>query len=141
MKFWDTSAIVPLVIRESKTAAVERVLSDDDEVVAWWGTIVECVSAVARLERFGQATGDEIVSMLERLGRLQAGWQEIAPSNDVRATAQRLLRVHPLRSAAAMQLAAANAASGGFPAALQFLSFDARLRAAAQREGFAVINL
>jgi hypothetical protein len=141
VKFWDSSALVPLVIRESKTIVVERLLAADDEVVAWWGTIVECVSAVARLDRSGKASQDEIRSMLGRLERLQAGWQEIAPTYDVRAAAQRLLRVHPLRSSDALQLAAATAAAGRSPQALQFISFDTRLRTAAQREGFPVVDI
>ncbi len=84
---------------------------------------------------------DEVASMLERLGRLQTDWQEIAPTDDVRLTAQRFLRVHPLRSADALQLAAAIVAAEGSPQTLEFVSLDARLRAAAQREGFSVLEI
>jgi len=141
VRFWDASAIIPLVVGESKTPVVEKLLADDREITAWWGTIVECASAVARRERSGEAMHDEVASMLERLGRLQTDWQEIAPTDDVRLTAQRFLRVHPLRSADALQLAAAIVAAEGSPQTLEFVSLDARLRAAAQREGFSVLEI
>lgn len=128
MKFWDASAIIPLVVREPTTTVVEKLLADDGEITAWWGTILECLSAVARRERSGEATHIETSRMLERLARLQTDWQEIAPTNEVRSSAQRLLRVHPLRSADALQLAAAKAVSGSSPELWQFVSFDTRLR-------------
>ena len=56
----------------------------------------------------------------------------------VRRTALRLLRVHPIRTADALQLAAALAAAHGDPSTLAFLSGDARLSAAADIEGFPV---
>jgi predicted nucleic acid-binding protein len=56
----------------------------------------------------------------------------------VRQTAIRLLRVHPLRTADALQLAAAIAAAEDHPATLPFVTLDERLAQAAEREGFPV---
>ena len=38
---------------------------------------------------------------------LSSGWHEVVPSSRVRSAAERLLRVHPLRAADSLQLAAA----------------------------------
>ena len=62
----------------------------------------------------------------------------IRPSERVRQRALRLLRVHPLRAADALQLAAALVAASEEPADLELVSSDARLSAAARQEGFVV---
>jgi hypothetical protein len=49
-----------------------------------------------------------------------------------------VLRLHPLRAADATQLAAA-LEWGGSPPEGHFVSFDQRLNAAAQREGFVTV--
>jgi hypothetical protein len=48
------------------------------------------------------------------------------------------LRVHPLRGADSLQLAAAVIASEGLPASLNIVTLDERLAGAARREGFIV---
>jgi predicted nucleic acid-binding protein len=60
----------------------------------------------------------------------------VQPVRGVRTTAIRLLRVHPLRTADAFQLAAAIVAAENHPASLQFVTLDDRLGQAAEREGF-----
>jgi len=57
----------------------------------------------------------------------------------VRNRAIRLLRLHPLRAAAALQLAAALTAAAEDPERLDLVSSDDRLSAAAQREGCRVL--
>ena len=52
----------------------------------------------------------------------------------------RLLRVHPLRSADSVQLAAAVIAADREPAALEIVSLDAQLASAARREGFTALS-
>ena len=51
MKFWDTSAIIPLLANEPTRELLLAILDDDPEVIAWWGTPVEIASALARRER------------------------------------------------------------------------------------------
>jgi hypothetical protein len=53
--------------------------------------------------------------------------------------AQRLLRVHPLRAADSLQLAAALAIAGDDPAELGFVCLDQRLVEAARKEGLDVL--
>jgi len=108
--------------------------------VVWWGTIVECVSAVARRERQGNHDARDISAAMRRLSVLGAAWRELQPTTRVRQTAERLVRVHPLRSAEALQLAAAIAAADGDPRSLPFVTLDDRLARAAEREGFPVVG-
>lgn len=104
----------------------------------WWATEIECVSAIARAERNGHLSAAAAADALARLDALVLGWKEIQPTDAVRRTARRLLRVHPLRAADASQLAAALAASEGHPGTIRLLTFDRRLADAARREGLVV---
>jgi predicted nucleic acid-binding protein len=105
-------------------------------LLVWWGAEVECVSAVARAERMGRLAPPGATEGLRRLVALRRGWHEIEPSEDVREAAKRLLRVHDLRAADALHLAAAFVAAESRPASLEFVCLDDRLRTAATREGF-----
>jgi hypothetical protein len=140
VKFWDSSAIVPLIVTEPPREAVLDLLGRDPIMIVWWGTPIECASAIARREREGALAIAEAGRALERLRALQDAWQEILPSEPVRRTALRLLRVHPIRAADSLQLAAATIAAEQEPASLEFVSLDDRLNDAASREGFRVFQ-
>ena len=140
MRFWDSSAIVPLLVAEPLSAKVMAEYESDPEVIVWWATEVECVSALARLEREGSLGGPAMVDALGRLSGLAGAWQEVQPIDLVRRTAIRLLRVHGLRGADALQLAAAIAAAEEHPASLPVVTLDERLAQAAEREGFKAVS-
>lgn len=140
MRFWDSSAVVPLLVAEPSSAAVLREYELDPEVVAWWATEAECVSALARLEREGSLTASSMVDALGRLAGLAGAWREVQPVTPVRQIAIRLLRVHPLRTPDALQLGAAIVAAEDRPATLPLVTLDDRLSQAAEREGFAVVR-
>jgi predicted nucleic acid-binding protein len=140
VRFWDSSAVIQLLVVESSSAAVMREYELDPEVVAWWATEAECVSALARLERERSLTAPSLGEALRRLDGLARAWREVQPVTTVRTTAIRLLRVHPLRTADALQLAAAIVAAEDHPATLQLVTLDDRLAQAAEREGFAVVR-
>jgi predicted nucleic acid-binding protein len=110
---------------------------EDPELVTWWGSLVECASAIARVERDGGITVDDAQKARESLNLVHATWYEMQPGDAVRDQALRLLRLHPLRAADALQLGAALEWAGS-PPSDGFVTFDERLRAAAQREGFQV---
>ena len=140
MKFWDSSAVVPLLVEEELTAQLLKSYGEDRGALTWWGTRLECASALARLERL-QALGPEDASeAFDRMATLAESWHEIEPTDAVRETAQRFLRVHELRAADALQLAAAFWASEVHPSTLELVTLDDRLALAAQREGFDVID-
>jgi len=133
MRYWDASAIVPLLVQEPRTNEARAALGEDPGIVTWWGTRIECTSAIARLERAAVLTPRQASQAIELLQTLAAGWNEILPAEVVRDTACRLLRVHSLRAADAMQLAAAIVMAGGRTSQAWFLAFDDRQREAASR--------
>jgi len=112
---------------------------EDAELVVWWTTRTECVSAFVR-----RAREDDLTAAGERQARdvleaLAAAWTEVLPSEPLRASTERLLAVHPLRAADAFQLAAALAWCQGHPTGRALVTFDIRLGAAGRREGFAIL--
>lgn len=139
MRFWDTSAIVPLCVAEPATARVRRLVDTDPSIVVWWATRTECVSALARRRREGELNAAEEARAREVLRVLGAAWSEVLPSDGLRERTERLLAVHPLRAADAFQLAAALLWSRGRTGAHTFVCFDERLREAAGREGFRLV--
>jgi predicted nucleic acid-binding protein len=141
VKFWDASAIVPLLVAEESTRRLQALAAKDAAMLVWWGSAVECISALARLERNSALNARAMTLALQRLRQLTAGWHEVDPSDEIRETAARFLRVHPLRAADALQLAAAFAAAERRPASLEIVTLDDRLANAARKEGFAVLDL
>lgn len=139
MKFWDASAIIPLCLDESQTTSLRKLAEEDEAIVAWWATPVECYSAFARLRHEEILTSTEEEQARTVLTALATEWTEIEPNRIVRAQAGRALLLHPLRAADALQLAAALVWSRGQTADHQFVCLDQRLREAARREGFAVL--
>ena len=140
MRFWDSSAIVPLLVAEPSTRALVDEFVRDPELVVWWGTEVECVSALARLEREDLIAARAMGEALARLNGLALAWHEIQPAARTRQVAVRLLRTHNLRAADALQLAAAIVAAEDSPGSLPLVTQDGRLATAAEREGFRVLT-
>jgi predicted nucleic acid-binding protein len=141
MTFWDASAIVPLLMMEPTTGALQGLAAADPVMLVWWATEVECASAITRLEREGAFDVAALDEAFDRLKRLAAGWHEIDASDGIREAAVRFLRVHPLRAADALQLAAAFVAAERRPSTLELITLDDRLAASARKEGFVVIEV
>jgi len=141
MKFWDASALVPLLLAEASTARMQALAAEDTAMLVWWGSEIECVSALARLEREGALSPSGMTHATDRLRQLRTAWHEIDPGDAVREVAIRFLRVHPLRAADALQLGAAFLAAESRPASLQIITLDQRLATAASKEGFVVIDV
>lgn len=139
MRFWDSSAIVPLLVDGPQTSVTRSLLRADAAVAVWWSTRTECVSALARqvrdgtIEPRGEGAARTVLVALERT------WSELQPSEAVRGTAERLLAAYPLRAADALQLAAAVQWRGDTSSEAQFVCFDGRLRGAAHAERFVVL--
>lgn len=140
MRFWDSSALVPLLVEEPTSEAIQYEFERDSEVIVWWATELECVSALARQERQGALTAPSIVDGLRRLDALSRAWREVLPAAKVRQVATRLLRVHSLRAADALQLAAAIVSAEDQPATLPLVTLDDRLAQAGEREGFVIVR-
>ncbi|MFI5177286.1 MAG: type II toxin-antitoxin system VapC family toxin [Vicinamibacterales bacterium] len=140
MRFWDSSALVPLLVAEPATSAVRECYLKDHAVAVWWATPVECSSAIARLERDRRLPAKAAAESYRRLDALMPSWIEIEPNAEIREVARRLLRAYPLRTAAALQLAAAYLAAERRPPTLDLVTLDDRLADAADREGFIVVR-
>jgi predicted nucleic acid-binding protein len=139
LRFWDSSALVPLFIAEPSSDRMDELLSEDRSLVVWWGTPLECLSAIGRRERAGEMDAAEASTVGAALWELAARWVEVAPVERVRDTAARLVRVHDLRAGDALQLAASSVASEDGSDRLAFVTLDDRLALAASREGFRVL--
>lgn len=139
MRFWDTSAIVPLLIREPGTDALLELAGEPKPVFIWWGTSVEVHSALSRRERTGVLSSAAYAGAVSAFLGVTSGWREVSPGEALRATAERLLRVHPIRAADALQLAAAAYLAADQGISVDFVCLDERLRNAAAREGMNVL--
>jgi predicted nucleic acid-binding protein len=113
-------------------------LRSDVEPSIWWGSPVECQSALHRRHREGELPPPLQEQALRRLAGLVEDVDVIAPTSRLRERAGRLLGVHPLRAADALQLAAALVWCEDAPSDETFVSLDQRLRSAARREGFTI---
>ena len=141
MKFWDSSAILPLIVKESTTQFLLELKKSDDEMVVWWGTETECLSALARREREG-GLDRAAVSLAEgNLAKILSRSYEVQPTTEVRRIARRLLMTHPLRAADALQLASALFFSGIQVPELPFVTLDKNLASSAGKEGFSLISI
>jgi predicted nucleic acid-binding protein len=141
LRFWDSSGVVPLLLPQFSSDPALDLYWRDPVMVVWWGAQIECASAIARAERLGEQPPDECEIARGRLEVRQREWYEVSPTEAVRVRASRIVRVHPLTAADALQLAAAQVASRDRVADLAFVSFDKRLLAAAENEGFPAIGL
>jgi uncharacterized protein len=137
--FWDSSAIVPLLLAEDGSNEVRAALQNDEDMIVWWGTPVEVLSALARAERARAVVSADADLARRALEDLGERWNEVHPSDEVRERAGAGLLRHPLRAADAFQLGAALTWARGRPRAHRFLSLDERLGEAARQEGFDVL--
>jgi predicted nucleic acid-binding protein len=135
--FWDSSALVPLLVPEAPSVEITALLRRDRPVI-WWTTVVECQSALQRRNREGAFQPAELDTALQRLDRFLAGCSTVAATDEVRRRAGRLLAVHPLRAADALQLGAALVFAAE-EKGVGFVCLDRGLRLAASKEGFRVL--
>jgi uncharacterized protein len=139
VRFWDTSALVPLVVRESASPTIERLLLEDERIVVWWSTLVEFEGALARRVRSGNLAEPELTQARTDLSNLLERSVEIEPTVEIRKRAVDLLYRHDLRSADALQLASALSWADENPAGADLVCLDARFRDAAASAGFTIL--
>ena len=133
--FWDTSALVPLCVRQSTTANAIALYRTHGAVV-WWTTPVEIASALARLVRMKRINATDCAKARKLADVLSDSWSVIQPTDVVRAKALRLVDQHDLRAADSLQLAASLEWCEDVPKGRIFLTADERLREAALQVGF-----
>jgi predicted nucleic acid-binding protein len=138
VRFWDASAIVPFLVSEKETSQCVKALHSDREAMVWTMSKVEVFSALCRRLREGSLREVVFASAKERMNEFFDMAFEIISVPKVKDRALRLLQVHPLRAADAMQLASVLVATQEDPSKMPIMSFDNRLIQAARLEGFAV---
>ena len=140
MRFWDASAILPLIVEEEGSPLALKWLREDQDVMLWGLTRVELASAIERRSREGRLRPPERSSALRMANRLADDAHEIVDLAAVRSRATAVLARHPLRAADAAQLGAALLVADPEPASLTMVVLDRRLAAAAEREGLLVLT-
>ena len=136
MRFWDSSAMVALIVPQALSRQAEQWLAEDAEIALWTLTPVEALSALRRLVRDGLLAESAAAEAEALAGEIGRHAHVVIDVDGVKALALRLLRTHPLRAADALQLAAAIAWADGDPQGTIVHTFDRRLTLAARHEGF-----
>ena len=134
MRYWDASALVPLLVAERDTELVRSWLSDDDRIVTWVWTHTEIVGAVERRTREASLSRSQRREVLRRLDAFARSWDEVTDVLAVRSRANALLARHPLQAADAGQLGAALLVQEQLAGVLDFVCLDRRLSSAAELE-------
>jgi predicted nucleic acid-binding protein len=139
MQFWDSSALLPLVVQQppfsERCRRLFRVRTP--RAVAFLARI-ECRSAIERLVRERALHPATRRRSLTKIDTLIAAFDVVAFSADVEAHALALLHRHALRSLDALQLGCAQslAARGETDAMPELVCCDRRLGEAAAAEGY-----
>ena len=146
MKFWDTSAVVPLLAEQPQSKECRDIFRADPEVVVSQVTRIEATSALTLLARTHPPLSEaHLQDALARLDRFARKWREVRTTSDeaINALVQRALRLllehRDLRAGDAVQLASAGMLFDP-PSKRGFVVFDRGLAAAAQREGFTIFG-
>lgn len=138
MRFWDSSAVVPLLVRQKSSPLAEVWVGEDARMTVWTLTSVEVLSAFRRLVREQGLEEERALIAERRLDELVRTCHVVVDVPAVKRLASRLLRFHPLRAFDALQLGAALLWAEGHPEGRTLHTLDTRLGSAAEREGFVV---
>ena len=139
MRYWDASALVPLVVTERESNWARKRLAEDARIVTWAWTRTEIVSAIERRTREGSLSRPQRRDVLGRLDAFADHWDEVTDVLAVRSRAHALLARHPLRAADSGQLGAALLVQEQLAEPLTFVCLDQRLSLAAERESLQVL--
>lgn len=139
LRFWDSSALLALLVEEAAGDRLQPVLEQDPDVAFWWGAVLDCVDVLAASLRRGTVTPAGFDVARGALDDLRRRAFEIQPTEEVRSRALRILRVHPLTSGGALALAAALVWCRERTTGAGFVCLDSSLRLAAAQEGFRVL--
>jgi len=139
VRYWDASALVPLVVAEPDSELARTWLSEDDYIVTWAWTRTEITSAIERRARKGSLSRQQRREALRRFDAFAGSWDEVTDLLAVRSRANALLARHPLRAADAGQLGAALLIQEQLAGVLTFVCLDHRLSTAAELESLRVV--
>ncbi len=133
--YFDTSAIIPLIISEPASPVCERFWNDAAQALSSHLLYVESRAALARARRLGRLSRGELERSVELLDGFTAQIACVEVTEDLVRAAGRLADQEGLRGYDAVHLAAALVVADTDTV---FVSGDAPLLAAANRLGLAV---
>jgi len=139
MMFWDTSALVPLILDEPTSLQMRAIFADDPEILTSAFTTIEIASAVWRRRHASELSLAAHQQTDELFAGLSTTWTELAVSQDAIDSANGAMSRHALRAGDALQLGTALLAAPS-PRKLGFVTLDKELAAAARKEGFPVLG-
>ncbi|MFL6237329.1 MAG: hypothetical protein ACJ76N_29660 [Thermoanaerobaculia bacterium] len=126
-------------MREPASERIEPLLQRDPEMAFWWGAPLDWWEALLAAQRRGRISAAGLQKAKEVLDHLRARGFEVQPTEELRARALRILSVHTLRAAEALELAAALVWCRERTHGAGFVSLHPPLRLAAALEGFRVL--
>lgn len=138
MRFWDTSALVPLILDEPSSTRMRAIFADDPDILTSAFTTIEIASAVWRRRHAEQLPLAAHQEADELFATLSMTWTELAVSQDAIDSAIGTMSRQTLRAGDALQLGTALIAAGR-ASKLEFVTLDEDLKAAARAEGFPVL--
>jgi uncharacterized protein with PIN domain len=140
LRFWDASAILPLIVEEPGSELTMGWLREDQDLMLWGLTRLELASAIERRAREGLLRPPERAAALRRSQRIADDAHEIVDLAAGRSRGAAVLARHALQAADAAQLGAALLVADPDPASLTMVVLDRKLAAAAEREGLIVLT-
>jgi len=96
VRFWDSSAVVPLVVREENSDRVRTWVEDDEDMVVRTLTEVEVRSALSRMAREGRLGPDDLLQVTLDADDLLRQFHTVESLSAVKNRAKRPLMLHPL---------------------------------------------
>ncbi len=111
--YFDTSAVVPLIIDEPSTELCNRVWNESTRVVSVRLLYPEACAALARAERMGRITRSQLRAAVTDLESIIAEIDHVEVTAKLATSAGDLAQAHGLRGYDAVHLAAASAVADG----------------------------
>lgn len=139
MRFWDSSALLSLMIDDVHTSRANAILNTDDVIVASFISPVEVSSGLWRRRHASELSAAQHWNADEQFADLSRSWMTVDDVNRIVDEALSLLSRHALRTGDAVQLGSAIVARRTLRTTLRFVTFDKRLAVAARAEGFSVL--
>src|SRR3989442_2338410 len=97
VRFWDTSALIALVVAERATARAERWLREDSDVADWTLTRVELLSALARRRREQHPSAHHLLAARREILSASHPCSEVTAVDVQRRYAERAVVPHPIK--------------------------------------------
>lgn len=111
--YFDTSSVVPLIISEPATQRCNQLWSTATRVVSVRLLYPEARAALAKAERMGRITRQQLIAAVTELDDLMSEVDHIEVTEELAYSAGELAQVHGLRGYDAVHLAAATSVADG----------------------------